>query len=710
MKTYTHYIELINDYLNNLLSEDAHKNFELKLENDSELRSLYDEHLVLLGGLTRVQIKAEISKAKRCYYTEKWLKIFGIVFLILGLVWMFSTKIFKTLEVKSNSSDEYFHTVISDSIADKKTAKDTIETNLLNNDSTNTTQPKEGHETDMPILHSETTTEFKKKAQQVLINTQNDTVITTKEGTILKITKASFIYPITAKKVTGIVELEITEYYKLSDMLLMNLSTTSNNKLLETGGMIHVKATQGNTELELGKSSTIEISFPTKIKKPGMQLFSGNWNEETINWTLQDNNPEPVDTLEINIEVPFNIVQQVPTFPGCENDDDAIRQKCTVAAISKFITKNFNTDIAYNLGLTGTQRVLSVFKIDQNGRVTSIQSRAAHPRLSDEATRVINLLPQMIPGMQNGKTVIVPYSIPINFQVDFNNIQERFGRIQNNSLIKTEDSIFSNNQVSKSLEMDTIYNDRRGMVEFIREVMHDKQFKVDSLFLLKWNAYKKENLIREVGQLNNRRFILRKPLFEIENTRFKILADDSITRGGHIIRTPWDASKIPTVTRFMNIIPKRKFYAGNEALIAEEFESRLLDSTESYISSRDVSYYILNTSKLGWINCDRFSNSRTKRIKYKLKVKNADGANINLVFKSINAILPSSNNNGVYDFQTVGLDEDVVLVAIKRKNGKLYFDTVETKTTKKPKINFEFKEVSVEELRREIEKLDALFD
>ncbi len=709
MKTYTHYIELINDYIYNLLSEDAQRNFELKLQNDSELRNLYDEHLVLLGGLTRVQIKAEISRAKRSYYTEKWLKIVGIAVLLLGLIWMFSTQIFKTSEVKNNLNDEYFNTMISDSVADKKTAKDTIETILLNNDSTNTTQSKVEHKTDNPRVDSETTTAFKKKAQQVLINTENDTVITTKEGTILKIAKASFIYPITAKIVTGIVELEITEYYKLSDMLLMNLSTTSNDKLLETGGMIHIKATQENTELELGKNSTIEISFPTKIKKPGMQLFSGHWNEETINWTLQDNDPKPVNTSEINIEVPFTTVQQVPTFPGCENEDDAIRQKCTVAAISKFITKNFNTDIAYNLGLTGMQRVLSAFKIDQNGRVISIQSRAAHPRLSDEATRVINLLPQMIPGMQNGKPVIVPYSLPIVFKIDLNDINERFGSIQRNTVIQ-QDALLIDDLTPSSIEMDTIYNDRRGIVEFIREVMHDKDFKVDSLFLIKWEQYKKEKLIREIGQLNSRRFILRKPLFEMENTRFKVLADDSITRGGHIIRTPWDASKIPTVTRIMNVIPKRKFYAGNEALTAEKFESRLSDSTDSAISSRDVSYYILNTSKLGWINCDRFSNSRTKRIEYKLKIKNADGANISLVFKSINAILPSSNDNGVYDFQTVGLDEDIVLVAIKRKNGKLYFDTVETKTAKEPKIDFEFKEVSVDELKREIEKLNSLFD
>ncbi|HBO29337.1 MAG TPA: energy transducer TonB, partial [Leeuwenhoekiella sp.] len=44
-------------------------------------------------------------------------------------------------------------------------------------------------------------------------------------------------------------------------------------------------------------------------------------------------------------------------------------------------------------------------------------SRGPHPRLEQEAARVIKLLPQMTPGMQRGKAVGVLYSLPIVFQV-----------------------------------------------------------------------------------------------------------------------------------------------------------------------------------------------------------------------------------------------------------------------------------------------------
>ena len=57
------------------------------------------------------------------------------------------------------------------------------------------------------------------------------------------------------------------------------------------------------------------------------------------------------------------------------------------------------------------------FEIDKSGNVVGVRSRAPHPRLEKEAARVINMLPKMKPGRQRGKAVIVPYSLPITFQV-----------------------------------------------------------------------------------------------------------------------------------------------------------------------------------------------------------------------------------------------------------------------------------------------------
>lgn len=117
-------------------------------------------------------------------------------------------------------------------------------------------------------------------------------------------------------------------------------------------------------------------------------------------------------------EVPFAVIENAPIYPGCETLlTNAERSKCMADSINKNIQKNFNTDLAGDLGLIGRQRINVIFKIDKNGNVTGIRSRAVHPRLEEEAMRVIRLLPKMIPGKHKGEAVIVPYSLPIIFQI-----------------------------------------------------------------------------------------------------------------------------------------------------------------------------------------------------------------------------------------------------------------------------------------------------
>jgi protein TonB len=128
---------------------------------------------------------------------------------------------------------------------------------------------------------------------------------------------------------------------------------------------------------------------------------------------------EEVEVVEVeeDIEVPFAVIENVPVFPGCEKGNNAAKKACMSQKIQKFVTKKFNTELASDLGLSGRQRINVIFKIDKSGNVVGVRSRAPHPGLEKEAARVINLLPKMKPGMQRGKAVTVPYSLPIVFQV-----------------------------------------------------------------------------------------------------------------------------------------------------------------------------------------------------------------------------------------------------------------------------------------------------
>ena len=148
--------------------------------------------------------------------------------------------------------------------------------------------------------------------------------------------------------------------------------------------------------------------------------------EETIIETAEVNQEEEIveidDIEEADEEiddVPFAVIENVPIYPGCENKkNNAEKKNCMSEKVQKFVQKKFNTDLAGDLGLEGRQRISVQFKIDKYGNVVNVRARAPHPKLEQEAVKVVKALPKMIPGKQRGKAVGVLYSLPILFQVE----------------------------------------------------------------------------------------------------------------------------------------------------------------------------------------------------------------------------------------------------------------------------------------------------
>ena len=113
--------------------------------------------------------------------------------------------------------------------------------------------------------------------------------------------------------------------------------------------------------------------------------------------------------------VPFAVIDEVPVFPGCEDAED--KRACFNQNLQKHISKNFQYPIAaQEKGIQGMVNV--IFTIGADGVVKNLRMRGPDRLLEDEAKRMIDLLPQMIPGKQKGKKVDVPYSIPISFRLE----------------------------------------------------------------------------------------------------------------------------------------------------------------------------------------------------------------------------------------------------------------------------------------------------
>lgn len=121
-----------------------------------------------------------------------------------------------------------------------------------------------------------------------------------------------------------------------------------------------------------------------------------------------------VDEMEEDVDVPFAVIENVPVFPGCENESD--KRACFNTMMQKHIGKNFRyPEIAQEMGVQG--RVSIMFVIQKDGSIGNIRMRGPDKNLEAEAARIIGKLPKMTPGKQRGRAVRVPFSIPITFKL-----------------------------------------------------------------------------------------------------------------------------------------------------------------------------------------------------------------------------------------------------------------------------------------------------
>jgi len=116
--------------------------------------------------------------------------------------------------------------------------------------------------------------------------------------------------------------------------------------------------------------------------------------------------------------IPFAVIEQIPLFENCKNFERKEQVNCFHEEMKKHVEKHLKYPKAAKKDKI-EDRVVTVFEIDKQGKVSNIQVRG---RKSDyqllfeaEAKRIIQALPQFSLGLQRGKPVVVKYGIPISF-------------------------------------------------------------------------------------------------------------------------------------------------------------------------------------------------------------------------------------------------------------------------------------------------------
>ncbi len=112
---------------------------------------------------------------------------------------------------------------------------------------------------------------------------------------------------------------------------------------------------------------------------------------------------------------PFDVVEQMPQFPGGP------------AAMMEYLSKNVKyPEEAHKNGVQG--RVIATFVVEKDGSITEARVvKSVDSQIDAEALRVVNSMPNWIPGRQNGEPVAVKYTVPITFKLQGNESKKVVG-------------------------------------------------------------------------------------------------------------------------------------------------------------------------------------------------------------------------------------------------------------------------------------------
>ncbi|RLJ65679.1 TonB-like protein [Lacinutrix venerupis] len=125
------------------------------------------------------------------------------------------------------------------------------------------------------------------------------------------------------------------------------------------------------------------------------------------------------DEEYIGENMSFVTIDQVPVFNGCDtsmsNND---QRKCFSDKINAIVRENFDASLGKKLNLVGKVRIYARFTINKEGNIANIKTRAPHAELEKEARRVVQLIPQVIPGKHEGELVNVTFDLPITFNIE----------------------------------------------------------------------------------------------------------------------------------------------------------------------------------------------------------------------------------------------------------------------------------------------------
>ena len=419
-------------------------------------------------------------------------------------------------------------------------------------------------------------------------------IIDSKENQFLKGNSGAYIF-IPANAINNPndrrVAIIIKEYFSNSSMINSNLSTTSNGKLLETGGMINLIAKADGENLKLKDNEHITVLFP-KLNKNKFQLFYGELNSiKNINWT-----PALIDKTKF------------------EKD-------------SSKIVKEQNL-VTY--------------------RMAGFVNAFVNPTLKDGSDYL---------GLRSFDLKLKDNSIAI----------DKFEEILDSTYSPEECKQI--HEFYKGSDYSSIFQGFRCDVT------------IDGIC----------SNFSDYNEYNAGEYILNDTIKTIMNKLYTAVKK----------MPPFDFSQY-------NLTKDREIYANFQIAGIREFDQERFLRSMYFKNSDEINikvsrYNVFNSLKLGWLNCDRFYETKSPKINFKVATKEID-VEVYLKFENFNGIMKGRKEGKYFYFENVPIGEKVKIIGLSYIDNKLRLAILDSLISEKIVTLKGFKPFRLEELDKELNK------
>jgi hypothetical protein len=413
---------------------------------------------------------------------------------------------------------------------------------------------------------------WRAKQKNFTMDPNNLGTIQGNEGTHLDFSTTQFVYE-DGTPVTEPFTLSLEEYYQKAAMIKANLSTTSDGRQLETGGMINLRASNARGPIRLAEGSSYTIGFPKNgTNKDDFKLFYGEWrDDDLVNWKL-------ADTYE-------------------SEGEDAVLDGAYVTRYAEDLETGEKIQVRSYVG----QRMSEMPPVEPARSVMMNPGETCFIQINKSSLRrdeKINKMDYFNWQLNNGQSMSQWFAGGFNPNAD--------------------------------MVDDFCSNKLRSEITF--QVDQEGRFK--SYYISHSSRQEYDEAIAS--------FLATMPPLDLRVLMPKYVVDHAciLSFGSMISKSQSDFTQ-----QF------RKNYASDTTATLGKIKPGLLD------------HYVMSSSELGWINCDRFVNSNEMLVDYEVPIPNANCL-VAMIFDNYESILRGQFDGSAYRFSRIAGNEPVHILVL----------------------------------------------